>query len=415
MLTKQTKNMLAALPSWMKMSQDEKSNGAKFLDVFGLELEEVERYLEETWNNFYIGSANLSMVDFVYKVPMATRDVIDQEGELYDVVYIHVDGSRESVQPAQNLREFLGGSGVMSITDDIDGVIYIRADSYMNTNFEQPFDVIEVNGVKHYEYKTHHIWNVFDEFGLMVGIRRLKGERNHSFKTRILDSFKNFRGTTKRGLVNAVSRNLGLAQENVKVGALADKRFVDSELLDELGHPNQKYIQYVEEVNNKLGFAWDHMSWDEAYWKSIEENNLGLHYLPHIWDSNYEMFKKEEIVSGIGDGEDLKIEAPKRESKIRNFKAYVGLRGIEEQQEELHPEIRFKYKVFAEGKIPNVEHQLEDYKYTVTAGEVIKLHFLIIAHRMFIYNTKITFDSRYPYVFQDNNSPGLEIITGETY
>lgn len=413
MVNKHTESMMAMLPQWMKMAKDPDSVGANFLNAFSLEFSEIERYLEKAWNDMNIGTANLQSADFCYKIPLATRDVIDfSKTEIH--VSLVLDRVRIDCKPVDSLRLFFENEDNSYMIDTNEGYVYIRVDNYyMQENIFKPFDAIDISGTLHYEYMLHHIWNVFDEFGMLLGVYRLPGERNEGFKNRILDVFKNPGGSTKQGLINGLSRELGIGASEVKLGSLSDNNYVQSVLMNTDGTPSEKYIEYVDQINSNLGFAWDHMNWGEAYWRSIEENNMGFHYLPHIWDGFSSEWRDNEIQSGIGSGEDLLVTAPKEESSVREFKAYVGLHGTEEQVEEFNPELRFKYKIVAKGKIPNEEYALEPYKYTVQASEIIPLHYLLVAMREFLYQTHITWDSRYGYTFSDNTTPGMEIITGE--
>ncbi|UOE58071.1 hypothetical protein [Cytobacillus oceanisediminis] len=412
MINKHTKSMMSMLPQWMKMAKDPESVGAKFLNAFGVEISEVERYLEGIWNNMYIGTADLQKVDFCYKVPLALRDVVNVGADVH--VRLVMNGERVECMPVDTVRLFFEGHENQFMIDETEGYVYIRAlDYFMEENIFKPFDAIEIGDTLHYEYMLHHIWNPFDEFGMLLGIYRLPGERNLAFKERILDVFKNPGGATKNGLINGISRELGISKEDVKLGALSDDDYVQSTLINPDGTPNEKYIQYVDQINSNLGFSWDYMNWGEAYWRSIEEDNMGLHYLPHIWDGFSAQWKDEEIQSGIGGGDDLLVTGPKEESSVRNFKAYVGLHGTEEQVEEHNPELRFKYKIVAKGKVPNEEYDLEQYRYTLVASEIIPLHYTITAMKKFLFRTQINWDNRYGYTFKDNLNPGLEIVTGE--
>jgi len=58
---------------------------------------------------------------------------------------------------------------------------------------------------------THHVYNEFDKHGLLVGLPRLEGERNAPYRQRILDVFVNRADSTYRGLLNAITRELGLS------------------------------------------------------------------------------------------------------------------------------------------------------------------------------------------------------------
>ncbi|MEK1829019.1 hypothetical protein AAAC51_07670 [Priestia megaterium] len=413
-LNKHTTSMMSMLPQWMKMAKDPSSVGANFLNTFGVELSEMERYIEQAWENMYIGTANLKTADFCYKIPLALRDVVDI-ADLNLHIRLVIKGVRTDCMPVDTLRLFFENDENCYMIDTAEGFVYIKVrDYYMKDNIFKPFDAIEVGETLHYEYMLHPIWNVFDEFGMLLGLYRLPGERNETFKNRILDIFKNPGGANKQGLINGISRELGISKDQVKVGALTDNDYVQSTLMNSDGTPSEKYLNYVEQINSSLGFAWDHMNWGEAYWRSVEENNMGFHYLPHIWDGFSAIWRDNEVQSGVGSGDDLLVTAPKEESSVRNFKAYVGLHGTEEEIEENYPEIRFKYKIVAKGKIPNDEYDLETYKHTIIASEIIPLHYVLIAMREFVFKTNITWDNRYGYTFKDNTSPGIEIVTGET-
>ncbi len=54
------------------------------------------------------------------------------------------------------------------------------------------------------------IFNHFDRFGLLLGLPRLEGERNPEYKQRLFDVFVNRSNSTYRGLINGITRELGL-------------------------------------------------------------------------------------------------------------------------------------------------------------------------------------------------------------
>ena len=76
------------------------------LDAFGVELSEIERYIEQAWNNMYIGTANLQTADYCYKIPLATRDVVDVETPDLHVRLV-IDGVKRDCMPVDTLRIFL--------------------------------------------------------------------------------------------------------------------------------------------------------------------------------------------------------------------------------------------------------------------------------------------------------------------
>lgn len=410
-----TEHMRAMLPQWMKMAKDPASAGARFLDVFGLEFQEVKAYLDEAMDNQYLETANLGQIDVTYKVPLALPVVLDLI-ELDEVTTVK-DSVFEYYRICYTLREFYANDDEnKAILDRDAGVVFLRpTDELMEgALLLNPFDSVVVNGTTHFEYSLHHIWNAFDEFGLLLGVDRLFGERNAAFKERILDVFRKPANATQSGLVNGLSRELGLAAEDIRVNEFANKAFRGS-LLEADGSPSRKLLHYVQRVNGLFGFSWDNMAWGEAYWRSVEESQMGLEYLPHVWDASTTGWQDTDFQSGIGDGDELKVHAPKEESNTRKFDYYVGLRGRNSGLERVDPEIGFKYKITASGQILDEEYRPENYKYTIHASEIIKLHFLLKALREYRQATVIDFDpSTVGYSYDDPNNPSVEIIKGTT-
>ncbi len=59
--------------------------------------------------------------------------------------------------------------------------------------------------------ELHQVFNELDRFGLLLGLQRLEEERNAEYKQRLLDVFVNRASSTYRGLINGITRELGLS------------------------------------------------------------------------------------------------------------------------------------------------------------------------------------------------------------
>lgn len=417
-LSKFTKQLQAMLPQWMKMAKDDQSVGARFLNTFGLEFEDVQRYLDDIIANQYIDTVDLTQIDIAYKVPLALPIISDLDK--IETVIGYKEEEPYYFRVASTLKEFYQSEPDedICILDRDSGVLYIRVNDYLlSESVITPLDSLSINGAKHFEYSLHHIWNPLDEFGLLLGIDRLYGERNAAFKERILDVFRKPANSTKQGLINALSRELGIGESEVGINELSNKAFRNN-LLNKDGSPSKKLTGYIDRINKTLGFTWDNMSWGEAYWRSVEETQLGLEYLPHVWNVTTEGWKDTDFQSGIGDGNDLLVRAPKEENNLREFKYYVGLRGMSRGTENIHPEISFKYRITADGIIPNEEYRDELFKYTVIASEMIKLDYIIRGLQQYICTTTIDLDmttqKSVEYSFDNSADPGVEVVTGTT-
>ena len=70
--------------------------------------------------------------------------------------------------------------------------------------------------------EEYNIWNHFDEFGLLLGLPRIPGEKNADYKTRLLDVYTNPANSTYSGLRYGISRELGIDYTDVKINTLVD-------------------------------------------------------------------------------------------------------------------------------------------------------------------------------------------------
>ncbi len=56
----------------------------------------------------------------------------------------------------------------------------------------------------------HQVFNHYDRFGLLLGLPRLESERNPEYKERLMDVFVHRSNSTYLGLINGITRELGL-------------------------------------------------------------------------------------------------------------------------------------------------------------------------------------------------------------
>lgn len=374
-----TEKMLLYLPSWMKMRKDPNSIGAQFLDCVGVQLEDIENYLDELLNDQFIGTAATSQPDIIYKYPFGA--LISSEVEITNVEGV-LEGITYVVEIQDGLRPFY------LTADDSDNCVFDFDKKLLYTR--RQYDFINIEGTGPYVGQIHHVWNSFDEFGLLLDCPRLFGEKNSSYKTRLLDVFKKPGSSTKTGLANYISRELQITETDVKLNTMADPAFINT-LLNEDGTANSAFKNYVKIMQEKVPILWGSARWDEAYWDLIQQDLMGLDYLPHIWNIDISGWDDDSFQSGIGEGDDLKIDAPKLIDDTQKFDYYVGLQGIKETPVEIAPEISLKYSLQAKGKIPTSILDDEKYYYTIIASEDIRVSFGILAYKIYNKNTTSNF------------------------
>lgn len=195
-----TSKLVRAFPTWTKIRKDPNSIGAQFLNVFGLEVQEVDGFLAAALNNQYIGLANIGEVAWIYKTMFKTEDA--------DSVTV-VKGFDFSVTPVEHdmtecstLFEFY--------SSDIEIHPFIIDFGTKTLYSKQKYSTIQFGNEKLTDIVPHQVWNIFDEFALLLGLRRRLLESNAELKERIMDVFRFPGNSTKIGLQRAIGRELGL-------------------------------------------------------------------------------------------------------------------------------------------------------------------------------------------------------------
>src|SRR3990167_9776541 len=79
-----------------------------------------------------------------------------------------------------------------------------RTTRRLGSQFNVPY--IDVAGTP----TAHEVFNQFDEFGLLLGLSRLSGEKNDVYKRRLMDVYVDKANSTYRGMINGITRELGL-------------------------------------------------------------------------------------------------------------------------------------------------------------------------------------------------------------
>ena len=180
--------------------------------------------------------------------------------------------------------------------------------AFIHTIFEEP--------------EPYTVWNAFDEFGLLVSLDRLTGEKNKAYKKRILDVYENPGDSTYQGLINSVSRELGIAASGVTVERLSDLADITyaGNLLNTDGSAIGTRLEaYAKEVYDQNPIFWGTLIADESIWDAIDEDYSGLSYLPHLWDPTASGIYAKWQKAGIGDQDDLWV------NDINSFLAPSGL------------------------------------------------------------------------------------------
>jgi hypothetical protein len=209
--------LLEKLPYWFSMrkkSQD--SNGANYLNIFGIELDDALFTIDYAYNQCYIDTIDIKQIDFCYKA------IIPMPFSAYNIETVSANGA--GLYEAKNLKEFFGVNLQMIEDKPLHSfecyyVDYKRNIIYVRKKFNA--DAIHNNGKIEIKYKNedwpreialipHQVWNYLDEIGELVSCPRLPEEPNIEYKVRIQDVFKNIANSSRDGLINGIARELNI-------------------------------------------------------------------------------------------------------------------------------------------------------------------------------------------------------------
>lgn len=355
-----TEAILKKLPYWFKIKKNSKDSiGAKFLNIVGLELDDVRFILDYAYAQTYIDTADINQIDILYKA------------EIHDSVDVSlisgVHHSMGGLSKAETLPLFMGVNPDELRNPMIYDKPYYFIDSSRKLLYvHQPYDknmedkngrITVIINDKHYEYKLllHHVWNFFDEFGMLVDCKRLQGEVNYDYKNRILDVFRNVSNSSRKGLLNGIARELGMRKyivwedgskdliindqmitlneiyvdgtviplrevflnNNNEVVLLGNNKYKDivrkveyvsgiemhslsnkddiplyNELVQVDGTAKDLLKYYTERLKILAPIAWGDFVWNESYWDISDGENGGLAFIPNLYDSKIKGFKK---------------------------------------------------------------------------------------------------------------------------
>jgi hypothetical protein len=354
-----TKKIIKSLPYWFHIRKNsENSIGASFLNITGLQLDEIRYVIEYAYEQTKIDTVDVDFVDIVYKtvLPMSLNSK--------DITAVY-SGS-DSLVKADKLGRFfgIGLDGIkyaemygnnLYYTDTSRNILYVRnaydADA-INPDGKINFDI---NGVKYTKpLSLYHVWNFFDEFGLLLCCPRIHGERNREYKNRILDVFKNPAGAHKNGLMNGIARELDLRTTAVWEDATKDFIIedpmvvlnsiqVDGNIIgedsvyitdqntvlipgDPIAIDMSKEVSYIsgiemhqlhnrsdiklynelfnvdstatdllkyykERIRAAAPIMWGDFKWNESYWDISDKELSGIAFLPSLHDGNINGFQ----------------------------------------------------------------------------------------------------------------------------
>lgn len=273
--------MYKHFPRWSDIrKRAKKSDGGKLLLSMAEEVAEVQNAINDYKKDYFIDGymgREEEIVAFLYK------------GHIGDVDADSIKVTSPALGMAEDVASFYSTTGQAYLED---GYLYFRTEDIVSSD---PVKITIDEFPTTIAIEKIHVWNVFDEFAVFVGIERHEGESNIDLEKRILSVFSRPMNSTERGLRNTILNELmildpSLAEEEIDISRPTPENLMKpykefSNLLEKLDLVNRDIYR------NK---RWDIDPWNYAF-KSVE-------YIPHAWDVLIDSYQ-----NGIGFDDDLKV------------------------------------------------------------------------------------------------------------
>lgn len=219
------------------------------------------------------------------------------------------------------------------------------------------YDSLKIDNVV-YTQEPFLMFNIFDEFGARVGIKRLYLEENSNFKKRILDTYINLPSVTIQGIKRTLRRELDMWRA---FGATPDSNYQGAtpEILEisdiessaqyfsDIGNPQKTFYSFVKNINETYPSNIGYVKWEEGIWDYAGLNEEGVGYAPFKYDNATPL--ADLYQPGVGDFEDLRIDIQTRDSSTVSFDGYFEASGFKtETIEDVYSPIYIEYSYFAQ-------------------------------------------------------------------
>lgn len=353
------KKMKIHFPRWMDIRRKIKtSNGGNYLSSIGEEIVDIQKAIDEYKKDFfvdkYIGKEN-KVLTYIFKYNIG--NINNESLSLLKPKYTITDVEKDFYEQDKTAYYC---EGFIYLKEDIKEIEY-SIDGYKSV----------ASGEK------YHVWNIFDEFAVFVGLRRFEWEDNESLLNRILSFANQKPNSSENGLLNAIVNNLkndiDISKEEILIERPTPENLIKyynefETVLDTLANVNRDVYRTKR---------WDLDTWNFKI-KSVD-------YIPHAWD-----ILLNHYVNGVGFKDDLKVEIIDAEMKtdatiyfykktLEYINSYIKNNNINEtiklnlqKHDDYLKPINVKYKITATEVVPIDTNSILLESYDFKSGIITK-------------------------------------------
>lgn len=285
--SERTNYLAKKLPSWMDLR--EKESVFQQLENYAAAnpLDDLSDRILKVLNTKFIDKVDESLSYISFKTKVKNFMLEEKTLELENPADYIAKFKGKYIKITINEIDFILSEEEKCFYDLKKGLIHFKQ-PYLSSLVEEDnnLKIINLNNKNEYFLKKelieHRIWNPFDEFGFLFDLERIPKEDNKSYKERILDVNKNPGSSTRQGLINHISRELGLKHKDVKIRELNDVKYRDSYIKN--GLADKYLVSIAKDIRDNIPLFWNELKWDEDYWDIVDENGYGYDYLPVLTD-----------------------------------------------------------------------------------------------------------------------------------
>lgn len=150
-----------------------------------------------------------------------------------------------------------------------------------------------------YTPTSYQVWNELDEFGLLLDLPRIQDENNSTYKQRLFDVFVHRANSTYYGLINGITRELGLSMYHAMTVTPVWNGSVYAGDSPAIVFEETKCYVYDDYANTSLTTTIDRFGTSSSRYTTMEElvasiNGSGYIYAA-LQDSSYSNKRAMEI------------------------------------------------------------------------------------------------------------------------
>ena len=341
------KRAIEYFPLWTDIRKRRtKSIGGQLVDSAlkeTLELESaIKEYKDFYFLNKYDGKED-SVIAFVYNTNIGKLENLSNLKVIYnDITYLITT----------DINEFYNNTSYAYYEA---GYIYLREEVIDEV---KNIDVLIDDYKYTYVLERKHVWNIFDEYAVFVGLERHLNETNKQLKDRIEFTTKNLGNSTEDGLKNAIVSELmsliDIDKDDIQISKVTPENLMK---------PYKEYRTLLEMLDTINKDCLKDKRWDLDKW---EYNFKSISFLDNIWDDAISQYQ-----NGIGYGDDLKVVIADSETTtdadiVMYNKSLVKLDKYV-QDKHIKKDITFKLKRYEDVLTPI------NAKYSIKGSEIVEI------------------------------------------